>query len=117
MGQSVTTPPPATVEAVLGAIAGIADRLPARLRQCADYVADNPDRIAVSTVAEVAVGAAVHPSAVMRFCQELGFSGYSEMQRIFREEYARTWPDYATRLQNLRAAGSGRAEAAKSLSS
>jgi DNA-binding MurR/RpiR family transcriptional regulator len=42
---------------------------------------------------------------MMRFCQDLGFSGYSQMQRLFRDEYTRKWPDYATRLQNLRAAG------------
>lgn len=81
--------------------------LPKRLRQCADFIARNPDRVAVSTVAELAEAAEVQPSAVMRFCQELGFSGFSQMQRLFRDEYSRKWPDYATRLQNLRAAGEG----------
>ena len=37
----------------------------------------NPDRVAVSTVAELAAAADVQPSALMRFCQELGFSGFS----------------------------------------
>ena len=46
----------------------------------------------------------------MRFCQELGFSGFSQMQRLFRDEYSRKWPDYSTRLQNLRAAGESRPE-------
>ena len=46
----------------------------------------------------------------MRFCQELGFSGFSQMQRLFRDEYTRKWPDYSTRLQNLRAAGESRPE-------
>jgi len=59
--------------------------LPKRLKQCADYVAANTDRIAVSTVAEMAEAAGVQPSAFMRFCQIMGFSGYSEMQRLFRE--------------------------------
>ena len=45
---------------------------------------------------------------MMRFCQDLGFSGFSQMQRLFREEYARKWPDYSTRLQNLRATGESR---------
>ncbi|MGL5012038.1 MAG: MurR/RpiR family transcriptional regulator, partial [Paracoccaceae bacterium] len=78
-----------------------------RLRQCADYIAGNTDRIAVSTVAEIAVGAEVPPSAVMRFCQILGFSGYSEMQKLFREAYASGFPDYETRLRNLKDGAAG----------
>ncbi len=83
----------------------ISESLPRRLRQCADYVARHSDRIAISTVAEMAAAAGVQPSAFMRFCQLMGFSGYSEMQRLFRSEQARHWPDYATRLENLRKSG------------
>lgn len=82
------------------------DTMPKRLRQCAEYVAANPERIAVSTVAELAEGAGVQPSAFMRFCQEMGFSGFSHMQRLFRDNYSQRWPDYRTRLRNLRAEGS-----------
>lgn len=96
---------PTTLEALYRSIATRGDTLPKRLRQCADYVTQNPDRVAVCTVAELARAADVQPSAVMRFCQDLGFSGFSQMQRLFREEYARKWPDYATRLQNLRRTG------------
>lgn len=99
---------PETLEALYRLLAERSDGLPKRLRQCADYVAHNPDRVAVSTVAELAAAAEVQPSAVMRFCQELGFSGFSQMQRLFREEYSRKWPDYSTRLQNLREAGESR---------
>ncbi len=51
----------------------------------------------MSTVAEMAEAAGVQPSAFMRFCQIMGFSGYSEMQRLFRESYVGGWPDYSTR--------------------
>ena len=61
----------------------------------------------MSTVAELATGADVPPSAVMRFCQILGFSGFSEMQRLFREAYSPGWPDYSTRLKNLKEGGTG----------
>jgi DNA-binding MurR/RpiR family transcriptional regulator len=96
---------PETVEALFRLLAERADTMPKRLRQCADFIAQYPDRVAVSTVAELAAAAEVQPSAMMRFCQDLGFSGFSQMQRLFRDEYSRKWPDYATRLQNLRAAG------------
>ncbi len=104
-------PPPATVEAFRDRLAGLPETLPRRLRQCADYIAANTDRIAVSTVADLASGAGVPPSALMRFCRLLGFSGYSDMQRLFRDAYAPGWPDYATRLRNLRDSGSGSATA------
>ena len=99
---------PESLEALFDAIADRADTLPKRLRQCADFIARNPDRVAVSTVAELADLAEVQPSAMMRFCQDLGFSGFSQMQRLFRDEYSRKWPDYSTRLHNLRSAGERR---------
>ena len=101
------TGPPASVDEFRLRLADILDDLPRRLRQCADYIAANTDRIAVSTVAELAAGADVPPSAVMRFCQILGFSGFSEMQRLFREAYSPGWPDYSTRLKNLKEGGAG----------
>ncbi|MEL4373698.1 MurR/RpiR family transcriptional regulator [Brucella cytisi] len=89
----------------------VSDRLPKRLKQCADFVAANQDRIAVSTVAEMAEGAGVQSSAFMRFCQIMGFSGFSEMQKLFRDSYAGGWPDYSTRLQHLRETATGSAPA------
>jgi DNA-binding MurR/RpiR family transcriptional regulator len=99
--------PPATIAEFRERLAAVTDTLPRRLQACATHVAANMDRIAVSTVAELATRAGVAPSAFMRFCQILGFSGFSEMQRLFRDSYAPPWPDYATRLENLKSAGPG----------
>jgi DNA-binding MurR/RpiR family transcriptional regulator len=94
---------PATIEGFRDRLADVSPDLPRRLRQCADFIAGNLERIAVSTVAEIAAGADVPPSAVMRFCQILGFNGFSDLQRLFRDAYAPGLPDYATRLRNLQA--------------
>ena len=94
--------PPVNLDDFRLRLAEVAPTLPRRLRQCAEYIAANTDRIAVSTVAELASGADVPPSALMRFCQILGFAGFSDMQRLFREAYSPGWPDYATRLANLK---------------
>jgi DNA-binding MurR/RpiR family transcriptional regulator len=99
--------PPATVEEFRDRLATVLDGLPKRLRQCAEHIAAHTDRIAVSTVAELASGADVPPSALMRFCQIMGFSGFSEMQKLFRDAYAPGWPDYSTRLKNLKESGAG----------
>lgn len=95
-------PPPRTTDEVRERTLDALPSLPKRLRQCADFLLKHPERIAVSTVAELAAGAEVAPSALMRFCQVIGFSGFSEMQRLFRDDYAARWPDYATRLESLR---------------
>jgi DNA-binding MurR/RpiR family transcriptional regulator len=94
---------PQTPDELLDRLRKTIDAMPKRLRQCAEFVAANPERIAVSTVAELAEGANVQPSAFMRFCQEVGFSGFSQMQRLFRDNYSQRWPDYRTRLRKLRA--------------
>lgn len=99
--------PPTSVDEFRLRLVDLSATLPRRLRQCADYIAANTDRIAVSTVAELAAGADVPPSALMRFCQILGFSGFSDMQRMFRDAYSPGWPDYSTRLSNLKADGAG----------
>ncbi len=94
--------PPGSPDEVRQRILEVADTLPKRLRQCADYLLKHPEKVAVSTVAELAAGAQVQPSALMRFCQVIGFSGFSEMQRLFRADYSQRWPDYSTRLERLR---------------
>ncbi|MGV2108873.1 MurR/RpiR family transcriptional regulator [Agrobacterium vitis] len=101
------TSAPDTIKAFEERLMQVSDTLPKRLKQCADYVGANKDRIAVSTVAEMAEGAGVQPSAFMRFCQILGFSGFSEMQRLFRDSFVGGWPDYSTRLHHLRETASG----------
>ena len=100
--------PPATVEALQERLARLSGHLPRRLQQCADHIAARPESIALSTVAQVAAAAGVPPSAVMRFSQLLGFSGYAEMQRLFRNALSSRPPDYATRLARLKAEGADR---------
>lgn len=96
---------PQSIEEFHQRVGDLADHLPKRLRQCADYLTGHTDRIALSTVAELSAAAEVQPSALMRFCQILGFSGFSEMQKLFRATYPAGLPDYATRLRNLRERG------------
>jgi DNA-binding MurR/RpiR family transcriptional regulator len=111
MSQPETMPTPTTIEEFENRLLAVSDTLPKRLRQCAEFVGENAERIAVSTVAELAASAGVPPSAFVRFCQILGFSGFSEMQRLFREAYAPRWPDYRTRIESLRGSGQDSASA------
>lgn len=107
MPQDLPSDPPRTVEAFRERLMALSGTLPRRLQQCADHLAGHLDQIALSTVAQVARGAGVPPSAMMRFCQIMGFSGYAEMQRLFREALSSAPPDYATRMAKLKAGGAG----------
>ncbi len=79
------------------------DELPRRLAQIAEFALDHPDDVAFGTVAELAVQAGVQPSTLVRFAQSLGFSGFSDLQRIFRARLRERWPDYGERLKRLEA--------------
>jgi DNA-binding MurR/RpiR family transcriptional regulator len=102
--------PPGSLDELRARIAEIGEDLPKRLQQAAEYVLNNPEKIAVSTVAELSEEAGVAASAFMRFCQALGFSGFSSMQKLYRDAYTQRWPDYATRLERLREQGGGPAQ-------
>ncbi len=92
---------PATIAEFRQRLAEVDGNLPRRLQQCANHLASRQDLIAVSTVAQLAAGAGVPASAMMRLCQTLGFRGYSDLQRVFRAALTQTLPDYATRLADL----------------
>jgi DNA-binding MurR/RpiR family transcriptional regulator len=71
------------------------------LQQIASYALDNPSEMALETIAAVAPRANVQPSSLIRFAKVFGFSGYSEMQRVFRLRLTDAMPDYKERLRLL----------------
>lgn len=102
---------PATIAELLDRLDRVEAALPKRLKQCSVHLRRNMNLVAVSTVADMAAGAEVPASAFMRFCQTLGFTGYSSMQALFRAEYAQSRPDYAERLSRIGEASAQNVEA------
>ncbi len=96
---------PRRVTDVIERLDAVMEDLPKRLKQCASFTRRHLHLIGVSTVSEMAKACDVAPSVYMRFCQALGFSGYSEMQSLFRERFTEFRPDDDTRLATLRAEG------------
>lgn len=60
-----------------------------QLQQIARYVEEHRDHIGLERIQDVAERCDVYPSAVVRFAKRFGFSGYSEMQKMFRAGIAR----------------------------
>jgi len=79
--------------------------LPGRLQGIARYVLGHPDAMALSTVAEIAREAEVPPSAVIRFANALGYSGFTELQRVYRDRLVARSATYRERIEELRRTG------------
>ncbi len=77
-----------------------------RLQHIAEFALENPTEMALGTVAEVARRASVQPSAIVRFASALGFSGFTEMQQVFRLRLvASLAPSYKDRIGRLKKDG------------
>ncbi|GBQ11441.1 RpiR family transcriptional regulator [Swaminathania salitolerans LMG 21291] len=75
--------------------------LPRRLVQLADFVTREPDEVALGTVSSLAHQAGVQPSTVVRFARTLGFSGFSDMQAVFRDRLRLRNVTYKDRVSAL----------------
>jgi DNA-binding MurR/RpiR family transcriptional regulator len=77
--------------------------LSGRLQQIAEFALEHPNDMALGTVAVVAARAGVQPSAIMRFASSLGYNGFSDLQRVFRERLVAGSPSYRERIDSMRA--------------
>jgi DNA-binding MurR/RpiR family transcriptional regulator len=82
--------------------------LPKRLSQVGKYALDHPEEIAFGTTASIASAANVQPSTLVRFAHQFGYTGFSDLQTVFRERLRDRPSAYAERLAQLRERGSGR---------
>lgn len=80
-----TQAPPATAEELRAAILARYDDLSKRLKQIARYVLDEPNAVALETLAVLSERCGVQPSAIVRFAKSFGFDGATQMQRLFRD--------------------------------
>lgn len=94
--------PPADFDALRALVLARHETMPKRLAQVARYALDNPDEIALGKVSEIAGHADVQPSTLIRFAQAIGYSGFSDLQKVFRSRLRDRWPDYRERLHALR---------------
>jgi DNA-binding MurR/RpiR family transcriptional regulator len=75
-----------------------------QVRQAAQYVLDNPNGVAVSSMRSLAGAAGVKPNTLVRMARMLDFSTYEEFRRPFRDSVCdgvESFPDQARWLQSL----------------
>lgn len=95
---------PDNLDILRGEIAGRYDELSPRLKQVASYVLENPNDIALETLAVIAERSQVQPSTIVRFAKVFGYRGASDMQRLFRDEILTATPSasYSERIRQFR---------------
>lgn len=76
---------PKTAEELRAAILERYESLSKRLQQIARYVLDEPNEMALETLAVISERCGVQPSAIVRFAKTFGYPGASQMQRLFRD--------------------------------
>lgn len=68
-------------------------RLPTKLRQVAIYLWQHPTVVALGNVTQVARQAGVQPSTLVRFAQTFGYTGFSDLQEVFKTYLSGGWRD------------------------
>lgn len=101
-----------TYEELTAEISRVFPLLTKQLQKIARHALENPDDLALNTVAALAGDAGVQPSSMIRFAKALGFRGFSEMQRIFRNHLVARSGSYRERIARIRRHGNGSSPAA-----
>ncbi len=83
--ETMTANAPASADELRTAILERYDSLSKRLQQIARYVLDEPNEMALETLAVISERCGVQPSAIVRFAKSFGYPGASQMQRLFRD--------------------------------
>ena len=82
------------------------DDLSARLRTIATFAVQYPNDVALNTISVLAEKIGVQPSAIVRFANNLGYDGFTDMQRVFRTRLVSPpAPSYRERISQLRRGG------------
>jgi DNA-binding MurR/RpiR family transcriptional regulator len=95
---------PADYDALQAEIGRRFEGLSRQLQRIARFALERPQDVALDTVAAAAGKAEVQPSAMVRFAQALGYDGYTDMQRIFRDRLVQRSGTYRERIASLRRA-------------
>ena len=92
------------VDALLERISAEFNGLSRQLKQIGRYVEQHRDHLGLDRIQDVAERSGVQPSAVVRFAKHFGFSGYTELQKVFRDGLShRLAPDhnYQARIRDV----------------
>lgn len=93
---------PQSFDALRHALQEHYDDLSPHLQRLARFALDDPNAFALETVTKLAETAEVQPSTLIRFAKEFGYSGFSDMQKVFKLRLIEGAPVYRERIYHHR---------------
>ena len=81
----MSTSKPGTLDSLRQLIGQESERLTPRMRDAARYACEHPNEVAFNPLAVIAERAKIAPAAFIRMAKALGFDGFTDLQRLFRE--------------------------------
>ncbi len=96
--MNTTAAAPASFDSLRHAIHAIYESLSPHLQRIAQLALDDPNTFALETVVKLAASVDVQPSALIRFAKQLGYTGFSDMQKVFKLRLIEGAPVYRERI-------------------
>jgi DNA-binding MurR/RpiR family transcriptional regulator len=96
-----TDPTPKNYEGIVNLIAQEYPNLSQGFQQIARFFTQNPNVIALESINAIAAQCGTHPSSLVRFAQNFGYSGFKELQAVFQTRLATAAPGFRERLSAL----------------
>jgi DNA-binding MurR/RpiR family transcriptional regulator len=93
--------PPVDYEELIRVIHARYDAMSKGYQAIALYLTQNPNDVAVRSVNAIAERCGVHASNFVRFAQSLGYSGFRDLQALFRKRLSTAAPGFEARLRAL----------------
>jgi DNA-binding MurR/RpiR family transcriptional regulator len=94
-------PTPKNYEGIVNLIAQEYPNLSQGFQQIARFFTQNPNVIALESINAIAAQCGTHPSSLVRFAQNFGYSGFKELQAVFQTRLATAAPGFRERLTAL----------------
>mgnify|MGYP006082228553 FL=1 len=73
-----------------------------KMKLIAFYIIDQPQNLAINTLAVIASEIGVYPSTLVRFAKHFGFSGFAELQDLFKVKISQSAINYRQRITDIK---------------
>lgn len=93
--------PPRNYERIVDLITREYPTLSGRSQQIARFFTQNPNAVALESINAIAAECGVHPSALVRFAQHFGYSGFKQLQSVFQTRLAAAAPGFRERISAI----------------
>jgi DNA-binding MurR/RpiR family transcriptional regulator len=92
---------PKNYEGIVNLITQQYPGLSAGFQQIARFITQNPNVVALESINAIASKCGSHPSSLVRFAQNLGYTGFKHLQEVFQTRLATAAPGFRERISAL----------------